>query len=337
MHWRDDQKAEARTIVTRVEKYQQLARLNDVKLLRQFPDLGSAKTWRQRLLAEDYANLHPDRTLAKLRRIAVVLDGGLPDHEFFKLPFTQEVLARVGLLERSTTDRRILVALAPNGCGKTTVAKWCVAQNPGERAYIRLRPGHRNKQLHIMNHMLAGLGLSGAAGSKVVGEAQLIAALTQPRTVFLDQAHEGGPAVMHLLRCLVDETPSRFVYIGYDTAFRRVLAADSDTTIEAQAFLGRCLKPIFNAYKAGTAAVDVKVFLQETADMDASVAAGVANKLTTLLQRTTNLRLLADAVDIARAESDSDAVEPEAVVRACVGLAGLDPKSAAKMEAEVES
>lgn len=334
MHWREEQKAEARQIVARVKSYQLNAHVTDAKLLRQFPDLGSTKTWRQRLLADDFTGLHPDRSLARLRRVNTILDGGLPDAEFYRLPFTAELLARVQLLERSTSDRRILVCLAPNGCGKTTTARWCVSQSPGDRSYVRLRPGQRNKELHIINHMLLSLSLGGETTSKVSGERMLIAGLTQPRTIFLDQAHEGGPAVMHLLRMLVDETPSRFVYLGYDTAFRRVMSADSDTMIEAQAFLGRCLKPIFNAYKAGTSASDVKAFLQATADLDSSVAAGLANKITTLLQRNCNLRLLADAVDAARADGETDDVDPEAVVRACVGLAGMDPKSVRLLEEE---
>lgn len=334
MNWKDEQKAEALAIVARISAYQTAAKLQDAALIRQFPDLGSTRTWRQRLLADDFSGLRPDRMLARLKKVGTIMDGGLPDHEFHHLPFTREILARVQLLERSTTDRRILVALAPNGCGKTTVARWCVSQSAGDRSYVRLRPAHRNKQLHLQNHILTTLGLGSSTTSKVAGEEALIAGLKQPRTVFLDQAHEGGPAVMHLLRLLVDETPSRFVYLGYDTAFRRVMSADSDTMIEAQAFLGRCMKPVFNAYKAGTSAADVREFLKATADMDNAVASGIANKLVGLLQRHCNLRLLADGVDAARAESGNDEVEPDAVVKACVGLAGLTQLSPKPEEVE---
>jgi hypothetical protein len=256
-----------------------------------------------------------------------VLDGGTPDAVFFRdLPFAQELIARVGALERSTTDRRILVALAPNGCGKTSVARWSVAQSRSTRAYCRLRPSWRNKSIHIANGLVRALGADDDALNAPEAEARLIAMLTgTPRTVFLDQAHEGGPALMHLLRALVDETPSRFVYLGYDTAFRRVASATTDSLIEAQAFLGRCLKPIFDVYKAGTAGRDVALYLQRAADLSVSASGSVAARVTPVLQRSTNLRLLDDAIQAARAADEDDEAKPDVIVAQVYALAGMEP------------
>lgn len=336
--WTEEQKTEARATITRLAQYQRSAGLSDTKLVRQFPYLGSTKTWRSRLLAEAWADMQPGRTLQRLSRIAAVMDGGLPETDFFRdLPFTRDLVGRISLLERQTTDRRILVALAPNGCGKTTVARWAVAQSPGDRCYCRLRPAWRNKELHIANGIARALGAESDTANAAEAEQRLVGLLSgQARTLFLDQAHEGGPALMHLLRVLVDETPSRFVYLGYDTAYRRVLVATSDAMIEAQAFRGRCLKPIFDAYKAGTQPRDVAAYLRAAADMDASVASGLSGRLTPILQAHGNLRLLADAIAAAQAASDGEEATPEAIIEHTLGMAGLDPRAVTAADPDAE-
>lgn len=333
--WTPDRIATARAIVTRLEEIQRARKLSDRQLVDEYPDLGSTKTWRQRLLGSRWDGLNAERTLRRLQRIGTVLDGGVPNATFFRdLPFAQEVIARVGQLERSVTDRRILVCLAPNGCGKTSVARWCVAQARSTRAYCRLLTTSR-KTIHIANRISHALGSDDDARNAPDAENRLIAQLTgTPKTVFLDQAHEGGPALMHLLRALVDETPSRFVYLGYDTAFRRVQSATTDALIEAQAFMGRALKPIFDVYKAGTSSRDVAIYLQRSADLSPSAAGSVAARIASVLQRTANLRLLDDAIQAARAGHDDDEAEADAIVSQVYALSGLKPQGAKLGEEE---
>jgi hypothetical protein len=336
--WSDLQKEEAGKIIARGEAVQKSRNLSDAKMVTEFPDLGSAKTWSLRLSNRSFTSLNPERTLERLRRFAIILDGGYPDAIFYKdLPFSVEVLARVKLLERSTTDRRILVILAPNGCGKTTTARWLVHQSRTTRAYVRIRPSWRNKAIHLANGIAEALGAETKCQNAAEAEQLVISLLLgHPRTVFIDQAHEGGPALMHLLRSLVDETlvqaKSRFVYLGYDTAFRRVQCATTDAMIEAQAFMGRCLKPIFDAYKFGTRPSDVCQYLMHAADLPVDVAKGVATRVTPAIARSTNLRLLDDAIESARKGSEEDEANPELIVSEVFRLSGLDSRQFATAE-----
>lgn len=337
-NWTTEQIAEARRIVARVRDVQESRRLKDRALLEEYPDLGSTKSWRHRLLAEDYAGLNPGRTLERLRRVDRILDGDRPDQPFYReLPFAIELLARLRMLEQSTTDRRILAALAPNGCGKTSFALWAVGQARAKRTYVRMMPGWRNRGLHIANGIATALDGDGTATNSAEAEQRLVGLLRgQTRTIFVDQAHEGGPALMHLIRALVDETPARFVYLGYDTAFRRVLAANSDAMIEAQAFLGRCLKPVFDGYRRGTTPRDCLVYLQVAAGLSPSVASGIATRVTPILARSTNLRLLDDAITAARAGSEDDEAAADKIVSEVYRLAGLDPIQATQPQPEEE-
>lgn len=328
--WSPEQRTEAQAIVVRGIEVQRSRRLSDRQMVTEFPDLGSSKTWKSRLVEGDYGGLNPERTLERLRRFAAILDGNTPDAVFWReLPFAQEVTARVGALERTTNDRRILVVLAPNGCGKTSVARYMVHQSRSQRCYCRLRPAWRNKAIHINNGLAHALGAADNSNNAAEAEQRVIGLLSgQPRTVFLDQAHEGGPALMHLLRVLVDETGSRFVYLGYNTAFRRVQSANTDALIEAQAFLGRCQKPIFNLYADGTQARDAIVYLQRAAGVSEGVAKGIASRITPVLGAHTNLRLLDDAIVAAAGASESDEAEPDRIVSEVFRLAGLDPRQA---------
>lgn len=329
--WNAEQKAEAAAIVARGAAVQSSRKLSDTKMLAEFPDLGSVRTWRQRLLAGEYAGLNPERTIDRLRRFAIILDGGQPDATTYTdMPFFREAAMRVMTLERSTNDRRILMLLAPNGTGKTTLARWMVHQSRTTRAYVRMRPSWRNKGIHIANGIALALGSETEySGPAEAEQACINLLLSNPRTLFVDQAHEGGAALMHILRCLVDETIAqprcRFVYLGYDTAFRRVQSSNTDAMIEAQAFMGRCQKPIFDMYKGGTRAEDVARYLIRAADLPEDVAKGLSSRLTPTLARFTNLRLLDDAISAALARSENDDAEADVIEREVCRLAGLEP------------
>jgi len=322
---REEMLSEIGSVTARLKEIQLSRKLSDRELVDEYPDLGSTKTWRQRLLFGDLAGLNLERTLARLRRIGVLLTGEQPDEVFYRdLPFTRELAARVGMLEQQTNDRRILVCLAPNGVGKSATCRWLVGQSRARRVAIRMLPTWRNKLLHIYTGICAGLGQALQTTNVAEAEQHAIALLRgQHRTLFVDQAHEGGVALMHILRALVDETPSRFVYLAYSTAFRSVQTGSTDAMVEAKAFLGRCQKPIFDLYSDGTHSPDTALYLRRSAGLTAAAAQGVANKVTAVLQATTNLRLLDDAIASARAADDSDDARPDVIVAEVYRLSGL--------------
>jgi hypothetical protein len=327
--WTPEQLTEAREIVARLQTIQEARKLSDRALVDNYPDLGSPKTWRQRLVTGTGEGINPERTLAALRRIRTIIDGGTPEITYYpEMPFAGEVGARLTLLERSLSDRRILVVLAPNGCGKTTFARWATSKSRTTRAYCRLRPGWKNREVHICNGIAKALGENAVLNSAAEAEERLVSLLSgEPKTLFLDQAHEGGAALMHLLRVLVDETPSRFVYLGYDTAFARVRTSNSDAMIEAQAFLGRCQKPILDKYRDGVGFADIGAFITLAGGVPKAAAGAVAQRLTKVLQHGGNLRLLDDAIMRARASSSDDEVDPETLIKLCYQLANQDPSN----------
>jgi hypothetical protein len=313
-------------MISRVEVVQSERSLKDSQLIAEYPDLGSAKTWCDRLKTRKWSELNLDRWLGKLKRIMAILDGGSPDEDYdTSSPFHEEMLARLTKLERQPNDRRILVCLAANGCGKSSFTRWAVAQSFASRAQFRLRPSMRNKPIHIYNAVCAALGEETRSCNIAEAENTAIKLLkAQKRTLFFDQAHEGGVVLMHILRAFVDETPSRFVWLGYDTAYKQVLRQSNDAQVEAQAWLGRCMKPAFDLYKSGTVVRDVAWYLQKFGGMSKSAAESLAASLTPALNLSTNLRLLDDAISAARHADNTDDPSPGTVKAKVFELSGLN-------------
>jgi len=315
-------------MIARIMAIQTERSLGDSSLIAEYPDLGSAKTWRDRLIprAWDQINLH--RWHAKLTRVCTVIDGGSPDDDFYPdLPFAREMAAQVMALERQTNDRRVAIILAPTGTGKSFTARWQVSQRRSVRAIVRIRPSWRNKAGHINAGIIRALGEEPQSTTPAFLEDAAIRLLRQqPRTLFLDQAHEGGVALMHLIRAYVDETPSRFVYLAYNTAYRAVMSGTRDAMIEAHAFLGRCRKPIFDLYTAGTRQPDAAFYLRQTAGLSETAADSLAVEILPALNRLHNLRLLDDAIERAEADDKPGLSMQEKIKHHVLVLSGLAPQ-----------
>ena len=304
---KQDQIAELKKLSARILAIQVDRRLSDTQLVKDYPHIGSTKTWRNRILEQRWDEINLITQLQNLRSVSDILDGRLPG-EFFdaEMPFATQMTKLLNRLERSTNDRRILVCLAPNGTGKSVFARWAVAQKNGTRSVVRMRPTWRNKKVHICAGIARAIGKPVTTTNPADVEHALIEALiAEPRTVFIDQAHEGGVELMHELRSFVDETPSRFVYLAYPTAYSRVQTGSTDAMIEAQAFIGRCLKPPFDNYRHGILVEDVRRYLVKVGSLTPLQAESTAARVLPTLRSTTNLRLLDDAI------TDASSIEIE--------------------------
>jgi hypothetical protein len=66
----DPRLEEIAAIVQRLAEVQRSRKLSDRQLVEEYPDLGSTKTWRQRLVPGTLDGLNLDRLAGKLRRLA---------------------------------------------------------------------------------------------------------------------------------------------------------------------------------------------------------------------------------------------------------------------------
>lgn len=305
---------EFRGLLDELQRMQKACGWSDRTMVSRYRQLGSTRTWRQRLCADDLTGLNLERQARQLRELQAQLAGGTPVEVFHSdLPFAKAMDRKLARLEGQSNDRRILVALATTGCGKSAWARHAVAEDRSSRVYVRLRPSCREKKVNICTAICDALGDPAESNGEAATETKVITLLrAMPRTIFIDEAHEGGVALMKLIRAFVDETSARFVYLAYPTEYERVRTANTGSIVEAQQFIGRTMKPIFDDYAAGTTVEDVAVLLQRELGWGRE-ASSVAAEILPSLRRSYNLRLLADAIDEAKAAADELPAGPDLI------------------------
>lgn len=294
-------------LVDRLIRHQAAIGQNDTAFAKQYEEyLGSDRTWRHRIVAWRQADeagrkaikeFDVQKWARKMQALVFKLDGQKVSLErfFWEMPFTSMVVRLVNLLEQQTTDRRNLYILATTGVGKSLVAHSLVAQKKTERAYCRMHADCRNRERNILLRMTRAVGIF-----DVEKPGRLFPVLAEklkvnPVTLFIDEAHEGGTALMKIVKTLIDETPSRFVKLAYPTEYDRVLTATAGAMDEAKQLLGRTMKPIYDAYRDGLGHEDVIAFLKGSG-LTEEGARDITPKILGMVRANGNLRVLEDAV-----------------------------------------
>ncbi len=316
---------ELNQLVARLKAAQTAVKENDKKFVARFRDgtnellLGSDRTWQRLKDGDDWQNLKPAKWLGRVRAAVAILDGGSKLITIYKdFPFYRDGMQHIETLERSTNDRRIAVLLAPTGTGKTALARNAEDQSRTTRSYVMASPAWREGAKLCRgegNAPAIAAGIYQALTRENVQKAGFIVALQKltdflnanPRTILIDQAERGGTSLMTLLIHLVDETPARFVYLAYPTHYYRIVNATTGALAETKQFLGRCIKPVFDAYANGTKFEDVRCMLRH-ANITGIPKKDVEEALDKILA-SGGMRTLGDAIAKASASADEAGAE----------------------------
>lgn len=316
----DNDNAALEAVVGRIERHQLALGLSDrdfVDRYRQY--LGSEKTWRQRLLGAQYVDMNVPKRLQQLQAMVASIDGGSQMTGVYEdMPVYRGFMARYRLLQGNQTDRRCMVMLAETGCGKSVAARAIYQDNPAEVVYVRCRPTWKNRQLRIVNGLARGLGLPAGGVADEVLDRVIEQLKAQPRTLIIDEAHDGGLTLLKLVKCLIDETPSRFIVLAFPTLWNELIRSSSGAWSEARQLYGRTVKPIYDDYARGSTVADVACMLRRSLGFGGQ-AEDVAREILPLIRANGNLRLLADVVrtcDVL-AEEEGAQIDGARVVQLC--------------------
>lgn len=274
--------------------------------------LQSEKTWR--LLRDNawHGHIKPERALERLRGLARHVDAASAfdaDDFMTELPFVKRFLAEVERLLGSPGDRRCMVVLAPEGVGKSWAASYLVGEDVEHRIYVRAPHTWRDKSLHIMRGLCEKLDAPTFRNPTAQFEALKAKLNERPVMIILDEAHNTGVVGMKLIKDLIDETPTRFVYAAFPTEFDLVRSVNAGAVAEARQFLRRCIRPVFDDYRTGISVPDVLAYLTKSGFEKSRDARTLAEQITPILARNHNLSTLADAVAQARDEADDTGTE----------------------------
>lgn len=305
---------EIQALVVRFATFQDALKLTNRAFAARYRKwLGSEKTWKLLRDNQWQGHVRGERILPKLREFAHFIDASAsyaPDEFHGKLPFVQSANVEFERLLGAGKDRRCLTILAPEGVGKSWWASNIVSEDPQRRIYLRLSHTWREKSFHIARGISQRLG---AAEEKTpAGQMDVLIRRLRERqesVIFLDEGHNGGVAVMRLIKDLIDETPARFVYMAFPTEFDMVRTSSRGAVAEARQFLRRCVRPIFDDYRGGIGARDVFAFLVASGLARNGELKTLAQDLAPILRHNYNLSTLSDAVDDARDRAE-DLEEP---------------------------
>ena len=291
---------ELKTLIDRAVRHQQARGLSDNAFAIEYKSyVGSAKTWRQRMCAGNFEGVNIDRLLKKMRAFVCFLDGGSSTEETFEdMPIFQEFIGRYKTLQSVRTDRRVMVFLGETGVGKSFCARYVLRNNPNDTAYVRCKPTWRNNNLAILNGILTALSKDPLKRATKAENAVIDALKATPITLLIDEAHEADVALLKIVKCLVDETPCRFVIMAYPTTWKKMLAASSEAYAEARQLFGRSQRPIFDKYQTGTSVENIEVLLRHATHL-ADAAKDIARALLEKARHNGNLRFVADIITAA--------------------------------------
>jgi len=309
----DETEQQIAALVKRFATFQDSLHIGDRAFAARYKKfVGSEKTWKQLRKGAWLGHIKPEKALKGLLAFAQFLDAASSfdkDDFFDTLPFVKQANVEFERLLGSRRDRRCLTVLAPEGIGKSWWASSIVQEDPQRRIYLRLSHTWREKSYHIAMGLAKRLGMTPEKNPANQMDA-LISKLRElgETVIILDEGHNGGVAVMKLIKDLIDETPARFVYMAFPTEFDVVRTSSIAAVAEARQFLRRCVRPIFDDYRHGVSPKDIMAFLLAHGIKSSGELKGIVEDLTPKLIHNYNLSTLADAVEEAKEEAEDEGV-----------------------------
>ena len=293
-------------LITRLEEHQQALGVSDKSFTTRYRRyIGSPKQWRDRLCGRNWGELTQlDKWARKLLAFVGEIDGVSVVEEYYdKIPIAKYVTTGFEIMQAETSDRRCFFLVGKTGVGKTVVLRNLYKQNAQTSIYIRANETWKKSQSAMYKAFAISTGAptGWSASGTFVNTIDHLKSL--PVTIMIDEAHEGGVALLKMAKTLIDETRSCFILSMYPTQFLRLVNPGNDAYSEAQQLLGRAVKPINMSWISGLRTEDVAEYMR-AAGFPLQQAKPFARRVLPALHRSGNLRVLADAVKNARIMAD---------------------------------
>ena len=305
----NEQQKNLNMLVERLEKHQAALKLNDVQFVARFRrHLGSTRSWRQRLCgrAWDEIGTGIDKWVRRLAALIAEIEGGSATEVFYhNLPIAEYCASVYQLLQGQANDRRNAFLIGPTGVGKSYALKSLFNANPARCAYAFAHKGWSESIMRISIGLARAVGAPEKLGGAATFDAVIEHLRANPVTLIVEDAHEGGVLMMKLIKTIIDSTRSRVITGTYPTAWKKLVNSSTDAIAEARQLIGRSLKPINTAWINGVNEDDVSAYILASCGRMAESRA-LSERLLPSLRKYGNLRLLADAVELAQSNADDN-------------------------------
>jgi hypothetical protein len=304
----NEQQQNVNRLIERIERHQEALRLGDDAFARRYKQfLGSSKTWTDRLKARKWADFgnRLDKWESKLTKMVAEIDGGVDLDVFFeKMPIWAYSHSTYQLLAGARNDRRNAFLIGPTGVGKTFSMQKLAKVYATRTAFLRLRRGANESMSRVGMALARALSTPVHANGYTTIDGVIAHLQGNPVTLLIDDMHEGGVLAMKVVKSILDETKARVICGVYPTAWHQLVNGSTEAMSEAQQLLGRTIKPVRKDWIKGATDADIEVFIREASGVGASGLKGCVNAIGSLVRRNGNLRLLADAIELAELNAD---------------------------------
>jgi hypothetical protein len=307
-----EQQNAVNAMIERIERHQAALKLNDSRFVARYQRfLGSTKTWRDRLCERAWGEFGDSLTKweQKLRAFIAEIDGTSDISDFMEaLPIARYGQQLYDALQGQRSDRRVAWLIGPTGVGKSWTMLKLAKDNPTQAVYLHINRGAKDSMMSIASMMARAVAATLATSGSGTFANVVEALKANPLTLIIDDVHEGGVLMLKLVKHLVDDTRAKLILGTYPTAWNALVNGSTDAHSEAQQLLGRSLKPVEKRWMKGAQPADVAAYLKLALGGNGECKV-LADKIAPILQRNGNFRALADAVELARINSDDNGEE----------------------------
>ena len=249
--------------ISRVERHEQTLALNNSEFVSRYDKwLTSVDSWSRvvrRIPGKVTAN-NWKQWETRLSRLMEEVDGAFIGERIYPLPMLAEAKRIYNRLQGARGDIRVAWLVGSTGSGKTVALRYLQKTYPKETVYVFVLSGWRDRRSAILRGLADALGCEVQSSSDEMQRALIKRINAQPVTFLMDEFHEGGVALVSIVKELIECCPFvRFLLTTWKTGFHS-LENGSRFFVTAQ-LVGRSLRPFNSDWENGPRKEDVLQYL----------------------------------------------------------------------------
>ncbi len=215
----------------RIMDWQKARGWTTARMIREFPDLGSDKTYNA-LANGKLEEYDADAWAARYEAVLALIQdadgsGAVAEERYDDLSGPRRVKRALLDLLEAQGNARVLVLEGPSGIGKTTAIDLVRARYGKRIVAVEAAEAWGDNPGALLKSLLKKLGMPIPPSSTYECLDACVEALGKTRVcVVVDEAHHLGPRCLNSVKTLVNSTPGEFVLSAIETLWRRLEKAN---------------------------------------------------------------------------------------------------------------
>ena len=213
----------------RIRDWQLARNLSDAELCRRFTGLGSTKTYKRILDADDALDeLDVERQHLKYEQVWNLIEiesasAAVDEPTYDDLPHVTKVRLAVEDALKEPGNNRLVIVEGASGSGKTTAGRK-LAERFGLKIVLTEADETWKESLsNMLGGLLRALGAKTPPNGSENRKILLLEKLKEtPVCIVIDEAHHLGPRTLNLVKTILNQTPSQIVFLAIPTLLRRL-------------------------------------------------------------------------------------------------------------------